>query len=371
MGVVFIPEIAQGGEYRIRCRLAQAAQRTHPDGVCQLFQQLDGLGGPAPFDDIVQQGQHLFGALPAGNAFAAGFILDKLHKKPCDFYHAGLLVHDHQAAGTHHGAHFGQIRIIQRKVQMFLCEAAARRAADLHRFEIGAAEAAVVVGHTAPDVTHDLPQSGAEGQLDKSGVGHVACKGKGLGPLGIGSADLGVGLRPHLKHQRHRGQRLHIVDYRRLTEQSAHRGERRLGPGHTAFTLDGGNKGGFLSADKGAGALHHMDIKIKARAEKIFAQKSRAARVLDGPPHPLDGQRIFGSYIYVAFGRTDCLGGYNHALQHTVGVPFHHTAVHKGAGVAFVPVADNVLDVIYLNAGELPLLAGGKTRAAAAAQAGF
>ena len=45
-------------------------------------------------------------------------------------------------------------------------------------------------------------------------------------------------------------------------------------------------------------------------------------------------------------------------------------AVHEGTGVAFVAVADDVLDGLGLLAHQAPFLSGGETRAAAATQPG-
>ena len=62
-------------------------------------------GSPA-FDDIRQKFQHPLGALAAGNALSAGFVLREVHKESGYFHHAALVVHDHQSAGADHRAYF-------------------------------------------------------------------------------------------------------------------------------------------------------------------------------------------------------------------------------------------------------------------------
>ena len=55
--------------------------------------------------DGLQDLQHPLGALPARDALAAAFPLDEIHEKLGHVHHAGVLVHDHEAARAHHGAH--------------------------------------------------------------------------------------------------------------------------------------------------------------------------------------------------------------------------------------------------------------------------
>ena len=41
-----------------------------------------------------------------GYAFAAGFVLGKIHEEARNLYHTAFIVHDHQTAGADHGAYF-------------------------------------------------------------------------------------------------------------------------------------------------------------------------------------------------------------------------------------------------------------------------
>ena len=64
-------------------------------------------------------------------------------------------------------------------------------------------QCAAVVGHSAADVEHDLPQGGAEGNFDQARVGHVAREGEGLGAGRFLRAALAEGRGPLVDDQGH------------------------------------------------------------------------------------------------------------------------------------------------------------------------
>ncbi len=90
----------------------------------------------------------------------------------------------------------------------------------------------------------------------------------------------------------------------------------------------------------------------------------------DGFLYPFEGQRIFGADIEIAFVSADSGGGNSHALQNAKGVGFHQHTIHKGAGIAFVAVANDVFFVGLCFVDGKPFQIGGESAAAAAAQAG-
>ena len=104
VGQILVAEIFQGALDGLAGALAQAAQGGGADGVRQLLQQVQVLQRALVGDDAVQNLQHPLRALPAGNALAAGLLLGEFHEEPGGLHHAGVLVHDHQAAGADHGA---------------------------------------------------------------------------------------------------------------------------------------------------------------------------------------------------------------------------------------------------------------------------
>ena len=113
-----------------------------------------------------------------------------------------------------------------------------------------------------------------------------------------------------------------------------------------------------------------MNVKAEVGAEDVLAQQAVFVGLLDGLLQPLHGDGILGTDVDPAFICADRVAADGHGFQDRVGIAFQQGAVHERAGVAFVSVADEVLVLRLGSAGELPLLAGGETGAAAAAQAG-
>ena len=264
---VLVPEVLERALDRLAGALAQAAQGRMGDGVRQLLQKVQVLQRALVGDDPVQDLQHPLGALPAGNALAAAFVLGEVHEEPGHFHHTGLVVHDHKTAGANHGSHLLEGIEVQGQIQMLLGQAAAGGAADLHRFELGA------IPHTAADVEDDLPQGGTHGHFDQAGVLDVARQGKSLGARAVFRADGAVPVRPTGNDMRHIGQRLHIVEHSGLVKQATLHGAGRLDPGHTPAALDGGGEGAAFAADKSTGAPADVDIKIKTASQNVFAQQ--------------------------------------------------------------------------------------------------
>ena len=102
----------------------------------------------------------------------------------------------------------------------------------------------------------------------------------------------------------------------------------------------------------------------------FLAEQTGGAALADRLAQALDRQRVLGAAVHVAFGGADRVGGDQHALDHAERVALEHGAVHEGAGIALVGVADEVLLAARLVVGDPPLAAGREAGAAAPAQAG-
>ncbi len=89
----------------------------------------------------------------------------------------------------------------------------------------------------------------------------------------------------------------------------------------------------------------------------------------NGDPGMLDGQRVLAAHVDVTLAGADGTGADHHPLEDLVRVGLEEAAVHVGAGVALVGVADHVLLVAGRLVGLLPLAARGEPCAAAAAKA--
>ena len=140
------------------------------------------------------------------------------------------------------------------------------------------------------------------------------------------------------------GQRLDVVDDRRLAEQALDRRERRPRARHAALALDAVDQRGLLAADERAGAHLDDDVEVEAAVEDVLARAARRPWPGRWPScRRCDGQRVLGADVDVGLGGADGVGGDDHAFEQPVRVALEHRAVHERARVALVGVADQVL----------------------------
>ena len=156
-----------------------------------------------------------------------------------------------------------------------------------------------------------------------------------------------------------------------LSNRPLNRRERGLGLGLAALALNGVHQSGFLAAHESAGAQTDVDIKVEIGAENVLAQQAVFASLINGDLQALHGDGVLGADIDIALAGADGVAADGHGFQHRVGVAFQNGTIHERAGVALVGVADHVLLVSLGSGGKLPLLAGGETSAATAAQTGL
>jgi hypothetical protein len=253
---------------------------------------------------------------------------------------------------------------------VLVSQGSAGGAADLHRLESLLPDLAVVVGHSAADVEHDLADGGAEGHFHQAGVGHVPGQREGLGSRRTCRADAAEDLRTLVDDARNVRQRLDVVDDGRLAPQSALRRERRLGRGHAAQSFDGRDHGGLFAAHERARAFHHFAAQRQARTEDILAEDAFALGVGHGLAHARHGERILGAHVDERVAGADGARRDHQAFDDAVRIAFHHGAVHERAGIALVAVADDVLLRRILHSRRVPLAAGRESAAAASAQPG-
>ena len=90
---------------------------------------------------------------------------------------------------------------------------------------------------------------------------------------------------------------------------------------------------------------------------------------MDGVAQALHGQGIFRAHVDIAAVGADGVAAQHHAFDEAVRVAFQDGAIHEGAGVAFVGVANHVLLFAGGLHARLPFDARGEARAAAPAKA--
>ena len=140
-----------------------------------------------------------------------------------------------------------------------------------------------------------------------------------------------------------------------LPRQPFLRGERRARPRPSGFAFERGDQRGLLAADECARAFHQFDIEIESAAQNVASQQAVVARLLDGPIQAVHGQRILGAHVDDALGCARHVAADDHAFQQRVRIALDLVAVHVGAGIALVGIADDVFGRHRRLAQELPL----------------
>ena len=362
MVLVFLAEITQGAQNGVRGRLAQPAEGGILDDGGHLLEQLDIALLALALGDVCQNFEHPFGSLAAGGAFPAGFVLAEVHEEAGHVDGAGVLVHDDQTAGTHDCPQFGDFFIIDRGVEMLRGNHAARGSAELGGLE------PLSLGNASADVEDDGAEGRSHRDFDQADVVDVAGEGEDLRSLALFRSDAGVP-GPAPEHDLSDvGERLHVVQDARFLPEAGNGGEGGSRSRHAALSLDGGHQRRFLAADERARALVDLQIEVEAGPQDILPQEPVFLGLGNGDVQAVDRQRIFRPAIDVALMGADRLGGDDHPFQNRVGVRFQDAAVHEGARIPFVGVAENILHVSRRSGGKFPFHARGEPRAAAAAQ---
>ena len=222
--LILRPEVLDGRQNRVGCRLSQAAHGGILDDGAQVLQGFDVPFLALAGGDAVEDFQHPLGADTAGSTLAAGLLLDEVQVEPGGVHHAGVLIHDDEAAGTHDGAQRCQGLIVQRGVDVFGGDTATGGATGLGRLEL------LPVGDAAADGIDDFGQGGTHGNFHQAGVHNVAGQGKNLGAGALLRAELTEPVGPIEHDGRYRSQGFHVVDDGGLTKQAALEGEGRLLP---------------------------------------------------------------------------------------------------------------------------------------------
>ncbi len=103
-------------------------------------------------------------AFSAGETFAAGFILQKIHKIFGDVNHAGIFIHNNHAARTHNRAGIGQAFVINGQIKHIGRNTSPGRSACLNRLYLSLAYRA------ATDIVDNFLDSHSHWYFDKAGI---------------------------------------------------------------------------------------------------------------------------------------------------------------------------------------------------------
>ena len=147
-------------------------------------------------------------------------------------------------------------------------------------------------------------------------------------------------------------------------------GEWRLRGGFATETFHGVDQSRLFAADESAGAEFDVDVEIESRAHDVLAEEAELTSLVDGQLQTGNRERVFRADIDETVLGADGIATDGHGFDDGAGVAFHDGTIHERAGVAFVSVANDVLFFSLNASGDLPLHAGGESRAATAADTG-
>jgi hypothetical protein len=332
-------------------------------GVAQVAQQDDVLHALVVRADLVDHLHAARRADAARRALAARLDGAELHRIARELGEVGRVVVHHDAAVAHRAADGRVGLVVQRQVPLRFGQVRAQRAAHLHRLDRPARGGAAAV------VVQQLAQRDAEGLLDQPAVLDVAGQLHRQRAARTAHAEVAVVRGAARKDQRHARERDHVVDERRLPEETGDGRQRRLGAHDAALAFQAFEQRGFFAAHIRARALAHFEPEGLARAEDVVAEEAGGFRRADRLVHGRDGVRVFGADVDVALGRAGGDARDGHALDEHERVALHRHAVGESARVAFVGIADDVLLRGRRGHHRLPLDARRERRAATAAQA--
>ena len=141
---IFVIEIVQCGEHRVRRCLPQAAECSVLYHLAEGGQRLQIIFRTAAFGYFIENLEKSLVPDAAWGAFPAGFFDCKIQIESRYRNHTVILVHHDHSAGTHHGA-FGQETVeVYRNIQMLLRQTSAGRTSGLHGLEFLSAFLAIL-----------------------------------------------------------------------------------------------------------------------------------------------------------------------------------------------------------------------------------
>src|SRR3989475_6977362 len=168
---------------------------------------------------------------------------------------------------------------------------------------------------------------------------------------------------------RHGAEGLDVVDDSRLAPEPRLDGEGRTRAGHRPIAFDGLEERGLLAQDEAAGAAAQLDVEREVGSEDALAEESPLSSLPHGDTEAL-GRKV-GLPVDIEDGARGAGGvrGEQRGLEEPVRVALHQVAVLEDAGLALLPVDDEVLWGALRLAARGPLLRRLEVGAAAPGEA--
>ena len=168
---------------------------------------------------------------------------------------------------------------------------------------------------------------------------------------------------------RHGGDGLGVVDDRGTAVEADDGREGRLDARNAALAFERLHQRGLFANFVGACAGLRDDLEFGFGAEDVLAQEALGVGIGDGLLHDLEQVAVLAAQIDEADLGADGEAGDDGAFDDRVRIVQEDEVIFAGARLALVAVDQDVLGLGGLLGNEGPLHAGGKARAAAAAQA--
>ena len=360
---ILVPEVVEGGENGVRRGLAETAECGVLDDSGEVAQLGEVFHGAATVGDFFKDFAEALVADTAGRALAAALLAGELKIELGDGGHAAGLVHDDHTARAHHRAGSHEAVVVDSGVEVLGSEAATGGATGLDGLELAS------VLDAATNLVDNLTEGNTHGNLNKTDVVDLACQSEHFGSFGLLSSNAAEPCGTLGDDDGDVGEGLDVVDVGGLAHVAADGGERGFQGGLATLAFHGVDQSSLLAAYESAGAVAQLDVEVEAAAKDIVAKEAVFAGLFDGYFQTVDGQRIFGTDVHQALGGADGVAADGHSLDDAVRVALKDGTVHKGSGVAFVGVADDVFLVSLVFGAELPLQTCGESGATAAAEA--
>ena len=252
MLLIFTAEAFQGTDNRKRRALSKTAQSHTLYHGRQFLKLIQIRHLTFSVYNPLQDFQHTFCSLTAGHTFSAAFSLGEAHEKSCHFYHTGILIHNHKAAGSHDCVKLFHRVKVKGNIQLILHQTAAGRSADLYALKSGSAL------QSAADIINNMAETGSHWNLYQSCVFNRPCQREGLrsrAPLCADGTEPVGSLKNNLRNI---GIGFYIVQNCRLSPKALLYSTGRFYTGHSPVSFDGSCKRGAFSADKSSRAAVDM-----------------------------------------------------------------------------------------------------------------
>ena len=310
------------------------------DGLTDLDQLIEVARGSETVDDATHDPLQPRATLAARHALAARFVRVEPGERQRGCRDVGCVVHHDHRSGTEHRTRRADQLVLEGKVELIRYEPRSGPATGYERLEH------VVVADSSAEllVVEELAERRrAVDDLEDARPLHVArhCNHARAGRGGC--ADCCVRLDAVDHQPRQVGQRLDVVDDRRLAVQPDRRREvRRLQARHATVAFEAFDQRCLLANHVRAGTPVQDDVDAEVAAEDVLADVARRICLVEGSGNPLLRERHLTADVQEALRQTGGVAGDQASLDELMRIELHQQAVLVGAWFALVTVDHEV-----------------------------